>query len=725
MDPQVREFITTCPVPVTPDSGSGPGPAAGPGHGPSPGPSVLPTPTTASVSTPSNRILSRNANGTIAMTSQPTNESELQLYRVLQRANLLSYYDTFICQGGDDVQQLCEAGEEEFLEIMALVGMASKPLHVRRLQKALQEWVNNPAMFQTPLMPAVPPSHSPYPVSPGPPVVRPGPLNLSQPSPVASMQPSPPMPVLSNSNSQSSPSPGAKDASSPQPPSALTFQQALGEYPQAPGSPTSLTPVLVESQIQRLSEAADLLVKTLPQFDPKPQNNKKKICKDLEYVMNMPEDDPRRMDEIRKYAAIYGRFDCKRKPEKPLTLHEVSVNEAAAQICKHIPALLTRRDELFPLARQVVRDSGYQYSKGHSRSQCYSKTFDEDSCKRLRFDGSPGAIPDHNQMEEERKRRQDRLEAVTEQIKLLAGQQHDLKTGLQQSRDTHNVVAVGQIQTQLDLLANQHYQLINEQSELSRQLRRLDRYFTEYRYGIRSSCSENDKIDTDDTDSQFSVYSYESSASIGHDANESPSHDSNMSIQTNDGYSGIKSVQGKKTNSHITKQLVQETLIDEGLRVVKELANQIKDETDMNHVSVSKPEGRPRGRPPRLERDYILTTAGSTTPKHYNDINTNNSRNASTPVTPIQNGHSPTSVGVPSDSENTICHNGILLSLRSNQISEKSNLSNNNSNDGIHMTDMQEEVVSNESESSLKALLAFSQKGIKQEPSSPTSLKMD
>lgn len=42
------------------------------------------------------------------------------------------------------MQQLCEAGEDEFLEIMALVGMASKPLHVRRLQKALQEWVKNP-----------------------------------------------------------------------------------------------------------------------------------------------------------------------------------------------------------------------------------------------------------------------------------------------------------------------------------------------------------------------------------------------------------------------------------------------------------------------------------------------------------------------------------------------------------------------------------------------------
>nr|XP_053651689.1 uncharacterized protein LOC128701792 [Cherax quadricarinatus] len=83
----------------------------------------------------------------VAVTSQPSNESELQLYRVLQRANLLNYYDTFISQGGDDVQQLCEAGEEEFLEIMALVGMASKPLHVRRLQKALQEWVSNPGEY--------------------------------------------------------------------------------------------------------------------------------------------------------------------------------------------------------------------------------------------------------------------------------------------------------------------------------------------------------------------------------------------------------------------------------------------------------------------------------------------------------------------------------------------------------------------------------------------------
>ena len=37
----------------------------------------------------------------------------------------------------------------------------------------------------------------------------------------------------------------------------------------------------------------------------------------------MAADDPKRPEKFREYAAIYGRFDCKRKAEKPLTLHEV------------------------------------------------------------------------------------------------------------------------------------------------------------------------------------------------------------------------------------------------------------------------------------------------------------------------------------------------------------------------------------------------------------------
>lgn len=35
------------------------------------------------------------------MTSSPSNEAELQLYRVMQRASLLAYYDTLLEMGKD------------------------------------------------------------------------------------------------------------------------------------------------------------------------------------------------------------------------------------------------------------------------------------------------------------------------------------------------------------------------------------------------------------------------------------------------------------------------------------------------------------------------------------------------------------------------------------------------------------------------------------------------
>ena len=37
----------------------------------------------------------------------------------------------------------------------------------------------------------------------------------------------------------------------------------------------------------------------------------------------MSDDEPDKMTLLRKYAAIYGRFDSKRKNEGKMTLHEV------------------------------------------------------------------------------------------------------------------------------------------------------------------------------------------------------------------------------------------------------------------------------------------------------------------------------------------------------------------------------------------------------------------
>ncbi|XP_025266110.1 NGFI-A-binding protein homolog isoform X1 [Camponotus floridanus] len=375
------------------------------------------------------RILSRNVNGTLVQTSVPQNEAELQLYRVMQRASLLGYYDTLLEMGGDDVQQLCDAGEEEFLEIMALVGMASKPLHVRRLQKALQEWLTNPSLFQTPVVPTNAAAKSPVAVTVGFACASPRsqmqslPTSFTATSQTSLMSmpyvtttphvPLTPLPCRSASpvvpvTSVSVPTPSTTFRQSPSPNTSLPYTTThspnvlqvgtcesscgSGTTPSpsgggggggggggAPASPTQPTPTLLQSQVQRLAEAAERLVATIRPLDPKPHNVKKKLCKNLEMVMTMSDSDPRKMDEIRKYAAIYGRFDCKRKPEKPLTLHEVSVNEAAAQICRFVPALLTRRDELFPLARRVVRDSGYHYSKSQYLSMLKSRENGEET----------------------------------------------------------------------------------------------------------------------------------------------------------------------------------------------------------------------------------------------------------------------------------------------------------------------------------------------------------
>ncbi|KAH8259496.1 hypothetical protein KR026_005674 [Drosophila bipectinata] len=354
--------------------------------------SGAPSASSSPILSPQGKIFGRNANGTMITTSRPSNEAEGQLSRVLQRASLLAYYDTLLEMGGDDVQQLYDAGEEEFLEIMALVGMASKPLHVRRLQKALHEWANNPGLFHGPLLPhlglcetppkpalvfnpdatpALPrqkfPSFNPAgssfqhaSVTPAP-VLAPASLPASAPAAMITQISCPsavPVPVplvLPSTPLTSSPHPPANSSLPP----VSTAHQVSSSSPQ-------LTPVLTEMQIQRITQCADKIARQLPHREPRAQTTRKRTTRELEQVIAMGENDPRRMDEIRKYSAIYGRFDCKRRPEKPLTLHEVCVNEAAAQLCRnpHTIWLLTRRDELFPLARQIVKDAGF----GHSAS---------------------------------------------------------------------------------------------------------------------------------------------------------------------------------------------------------------------------------------------------------------------------------------------------------------------------------------------------------------------
>ncbi|XP_009583791.1 PREDICTED: NGFI-A-binding protein 1-like, partial [Fulmarus glacialis] len=67
---------------------------------------------------------------------------------------------------------------------------------------------------------------------------------------------------------------------------------------------------------------------------------------------------------------------------------QLTVNEAAAQLCVKDNALLTRRDELFALARQISREVTYKYTYRTTKSKCGER--DELSPKRIKIeDGYP------------------------------------------------------------------------------------------------------------------------------------------------------------------------------------------------------------------------------------------------------------------------------------------------------------------------------------------------
>ncbi|XP_077411112.1 NGFI-A-binding protein 1-like [Vanacampus margaritifer] len=321
----------------------------------------------------------------------PRTLGELQLYRILQRANLLYYYEAFIQQGGDDVQQLCEAGEEEFLEIMALVGMASKPLHVRRLQKALRDWVTNPAIFNQPLTSLPVCSIPVYKLPEGSPTLlgaqdRANTSSVKMSKAVATCSDTGKLDVTRDKVSVGSPLQGNAEARFWSGHSNDSEHSLSPSDLGSPSSPRDVMEALDAAAVQSVLECVDRMAPGLTKVDlaevKEQLKSNKKLAKMIGHIFELSDDDPRREEEIRKYSAIYGRFDSKRRDGKHLTLHELTVNEAAAQLCMRDMALLTRRDELFGLARQISREVTYKYTYRTSKSRCGDR--DEPSPKRIK-----------------------------------------------------------------------------------------------------------------------------------------------------------------------------------------------------------------------------------------------------------------------------------------------------------------------------------------------------
>ncbi|XP_068599038.1 NGFI-A-binding protein 2 [Brachionichthys hirsutus] len=394
--------------------------------------------------------------------SLPRTLGELQLYRVLQRANLLAYYDTFIQQGGDDVQQLCEAAEDEFLEIMALVGMATKPLHVRRLQKALRDWAANPALFSQPApLGGIPlfkvdgtgsagTKKSVSNGQPGSPSEREDracltPMHSGSPrSPCSQASPQPPDPHYRDKLSPMEPHwlspeperncPGIEEEP-PSPPLLSTCPPGPSTSPSpsasfAPAAPSAWPGGQLDGETARaVFESVERLLRTLPRSDPAEVKTllgmNKKMAKTVGHIFKMGPQDENKEEEIRKYSLIYGRFDSKRREGKQLTHHELIINEAAARFCIRDNALLLRRVELFSLARQVARKCAYTSTLKHARPNT-----DENgllSQKRVRHEV---IVPDGVEASEGLTQRPDEDNASPENLESIS---HDIDSQCNQS----------------------------------------------------------------------------------------------------------------------------------------------------------------------------------------------------------------------------------------------------------------------------------------------------
>ncbi|XP_069052765.1 NGFI-A-binding protein 1b [Lepisosteus oculatus] len=392
----------------------------------------------------------------------PRTLGELQLYRILQRANLLCYYDAFIQQGGDDVQQLCEAGEEEFLEIMALVGMASKPLHVRRLQKALRDWVTNPALFNQPLTTLPVCSIPIYKLPEGSPTLL---CNSYERNSNNTREPHVKIPKCIAATcvdpSKSDASAGSPMQSGSEPrfwagSHATESEQSLSPADLgSPSSPREGLEALDTAAVQSVLECVERMAQGLTKSDPaevKEQlKSNKKLAKMIGHIFDMSDEDPHKEEEIRKYSAIYGRFDSKRKDGKHLTLHELTVNEAAAQLCMKDNALLTRRDELFGLARQISREVTYKYTYRTSKSRCGDR--DEPSPKRIKTE--EGYFD------------------IQEALQTIQQRQESLKEQLAHAKSKGEETISRNIQTQLERLIAKQMEILHDAATQER-LQALD-----------------------------------------------------------------------------------------------------------------------------------------------------------------------------------------------------------------------------------------------------------
>ena len=415
--------------------------------------------------------------------------------------------------GADDIQQLKQLNNSEFEQLCIMVGMATKPFHVMRFQKALQRHSHlaqitpvsvlqvgiattaspqpppfisgthvqqSPARSVAPVGTILSPLHlaSLHPATSSTPLQFPAHLQLpSVGGNSASAASDLSQQICSSSSPQSSiagviaPQPKHSNAvnvqSEPHSGSAAMMPQAQREADRKLFLPPYLQP---NSDCRSFDDLIDDLTPVQKTLGPCP------------FSPNIW--DAQRADLIRKYAAIYGQNASKRKNGQ-LNAFEENVNEAANQLCLRDPTLLVRREELFTLARRALKEGGYAFYHGFSHGkECKNSLVSVVAVpqKRQPDDHDHECEEQHTKepylsLSERKKRRIDRITALEILISTNKSEQSLKLAALEKAQQSNDFSTAYHIQMEIESLGSRCMTLQTEYSSLKKKHHRSERYF--------------------------------------------------------------------------------------------------------------------------------------------------------------------------------------------------------------------------------------------------------
>lgn len=397
--------------------------------------------------------------------------------------------------GADDIEQLKELDNEEFEQLCGMIGMDKKPFHVLRLKKALNkhtaaatkphptEAKTTPMMHvqTTPTM--LIPAHA-QPSSSNSPTASLSSLSLKSSSSIKDPIPRigteqnhlPPSKAFLNAMEKSDSSLPSADATRGSSSSAMSLGSANIIMDGSITIPF-LPPYLQEdSDSRNFDELID---------DQTPIQKTLGACPCLPSTWN-----PERRELIRKYANIYGKNFNKRHKEL-LTPFEEQVNEGAYQLCLRDPTLLVRREELFVLAKRAVKEGGYAYYHGYSKSKDIENTIATTGQKRAH----PGESSSHMVIPASKilitsdfngampkkmsgRMRQEKMVELERMIAMNKSQQAAKLVELEKAQQLCNFSSAFSIQLEVESLGTACQQLQSSYAALKRKQRRSDRYYT-------------------------------------------------------------------------------------------------------------------------------------------------------------------------------------------------------------------------------------------------------